>query len=334
MHSFPAKKRTWTHQRVAFTLIETLVVVAVIGLLVGLILPAVQAAREAARRAQCGANLRQIGIGMAHYYDIHQIFPPVYMTTYPPGNIITSLRVSIDYLSPHVFILPYLDQIPLYNSINMPLASNREALGSPYLENHTARNTRLSIYLCPSDGETRHLNSYRFNRGRFKSVPPGLPYDGPFSIGVLPSQANITDGLSQTAFVSERVGGSFVEDANDPRRDIKTVSTDQMISSDEQYISICLGDPHGHWTPIAGRFWFYTGFTSTNYNHNAPPNDPRPTCGFPPGGNDSGPGGLSPPRSFHPGTVNVLFGDAHVAAVTNSVSIPVWMAQGTYNKGD
>ena len=63
----------------ALTLVELLVVVSIIGVLVALLLPAVQQSRAAARRTSCQSNLRQLGLAIAQYTNVHQgKFPRTY----------------------------------------------------------------------------------------------------------------------------------------------------------------------------------------------------------------------------------------------------------------
>jgi prepilin-type processing-associated H-X9-DG protein/prepilin-type N-terminal cleavage/methylation domain-containing protein len=313
------------------TLIEMLVVVAVAGILAAILIPAVQGAREAARRTQCASNLKQLGIALNAYCDVHRMFPPSHMVTSNGARI----RGSVNAWSELAFLLPHLEQQSLFASVNFTLNAVDSA-DSPTFENRTVRNTQVACFLCPSDGEPNHLNSYRFNRGRWRVFGP--QFDGPFRLsldGYLPTPAAIADGLTRTAFVSERIGGSFGDAIGWPR-DNKGVSTfDQPDNSDPVFIPYCEAAPVLSWYTLSGRYWLYSGgFEQSHYNHEGSPNDPRPSCGsIAPATTDAG-YGLFPPRSSHPSLVNVLFGDGHVEPIGNSINHSVWTALGTSNAGD
>ena len=97
-----------------FTLIELLVVIAIIAILIALLLPAVQQAREAARRTQCKNNIKQWGLALHNYHDTHRVMPPALLNSgrynnasfHGPGVLNTT---------GWVFLLPFIDQSPMYN---------------------------------------------------------------------------------------------------------------------------------------------------------------------------------------------------------------------------
>lgn len=129
-------------RRKAFTLIELLVVIAIIAILIALLLPAVQQAREAARRAQCKNNLKQIGLALHNYHDLHKYFPPGFIGVDPATGWLDAEGVNgWGWAS---MILPQLDQSTLFDKINF-----KQPLVSPV--NSTVRKSRLPAFLCPSD---------------------------------------------------------------------------------------------------------------------------------------------------------------------------------------
>ena len=133
--------------RKGFTLIELLVVIAIIAVLIALLLPAVQQAREAARRTQCKNNLKQIGLAMANYEDVMKCFP-YGGTTYGP-----SARAPFGW---RVYLFPYIDQAPLYNSagvqtyMGVPQGASMVAQ-APGLHTSPVFQQVIPGYLCPSD---------------------------------------------------------------------------------------------------------------------------------------------------------------------------------------
>jgi len=65
------KRQIRAEIKYGFTLVELLVSIAIIAILIALLLPAVQAAREAARKTQCRNNMKQIGLALHNYHDVH-----------------------------------------------------------------------------------------------------------------------------------------------------------------------------------------------------------------------------------------------------------------------
>ncbi len=206
-------------RRRAFTLIELLVVIAIIAILVALLLPAVQQAREAARRTQCKNNLKQLGLALHNYHDTHGRFPPTQVMVYYRGPGFTNPEPrNHTWIS---MILPFLEQAPLYQSINFsaPMWNQTTQAFQTLANGQTIVSQKVSALMCPSDpafaGNTglshglAHTN-YAGNMGWDWHFRGAHWASGPFQNGSTGTTLDeIKDGTSNTVLLAEVSTSSF-----------------------------------------------------------------------------------------------------------------------------
>lgn len=126
--------------RGAFTLIELLVVIAIIAILVGLLVPAVQKVREAANRTTCVNNVKQIGLAILNFESSYKKLPSA-------GEGLDPAALGSKYYdkqSPFTTILPFIEQVNTYRSMDLNTPYNGTAT------NIAAAKTQIPTYLCPS----------------------------------------------------------------------------------------------------------------------------------------------------------------------------------------
>ncbi len=315
-------------RRRAFTLIELLVVIAIIAVLISLLLPAVQAAREAARRAQCVNNLKQIGLALHNFENSNNFFPPSAIKS--TGNQ-PSMNINVDSagnplpkgrdrvsMYMFAFLLPYMEQAPLYNAFNM-----KRDVRDPI--NSTVIASQINTLLCPSSpsGDKNHVYSttdswtkQTYTNVKFAvsdyAVNNGIE-DGLIAAGFVPSGdylsmlfnthstsvdfktriAEVTDGLSNTFMVSENAGRPTYYLANGRVAPVQNYS--EGIA--------------GGWADYA------TGYTTHGFtlDGSASPGPCHTSCN---NNNET--------YAFHVGGSNHVFGDGSVRFVKTTTSIRIF----------
>jgi prepilin-type N-terminal cleavage/methylation domain-containing protein/prepilin-type processing-associated H-X9-DG protein len=291
-------------RRGAFTLIELLVVIGIIAILIGILLPAVQKVREAAARAQCGNNLKQIGVALHAYHEINNKLPPS--------------RISDLHATWVVFILPFIEQEALYKAWNLD--------DSYYNQTNAARETQVPILYCPSrrsmdtDPRVSTSGDQDDDDGGLGPQTPGAMGDYGVSIGTDNCDGcDCPDSIAER-FAANEFNGAFVAEYTEgseyrPLPKISFKSIKDGLSS-----TILIGEKH---VPL-GQFGkgtldgsIYNGDYPLYFSRAAGPSYPMahsPTDVKSPDGTITYEGF----GSYHPGICQFLFGDGHVVPVANN----------------
>ncbi|WZO99359.1 DUF1559 domain-containing protein [Isosphaeraceae bacterium EP7] len=355
--------------RRGFTLIELLVVISIIAVLIALLLPAVQSARESARRMQCTNNLKQIGLAMHNYHSA--------IGSFPLGN---SLNVQGDTpgdlalwnsWSTQGMLLSYLEQTPLYNSINFNFGPYPTGPFSNL--NSTSSNTVLNTFLCPSDpnsgagkaGSGGNINNYAASFGATTTNGSGWEdsatprnhqtatgSSGMFTFSQAYGVQDCTDGTSNTlAFAEWLVGDGRQSAGSKYRGNMEMGDTSPgtgylnalgNLVQVQSNIATCRtkfqNEPNTADSTISdlkGWRWALGCYGFGSFNTVQIPNDTVGGCRTGSGPQAWADGGWAVgASSSHPGGINTLFADGSCKFVKSTINHATWMSIGTRSGGE
>ncbi len=343
-----------------FTLIELLVVIAIIAVLISLLLPAVQSAREAARRIQCTNNLKQLGIALHNYEGIYGGFPPGCITGLWPTD--PTVPAAFYRWGALAFLTPLLEQTNVFNALNFsfPLYLHTSTFPGTGIAppNTTVVGTMVGLFLCPSDrmqkitttdgfygaaGRDFAPSNYDFCAGDGANGGDITTPDGSFRVNIMTRVAEVTDGLSNTAFGSESLLGSGGADTIPNTPGLAPSAALLFLNAAWQGTAIatinltnCLAAKSLSTERMGS--WVDGTYTYGLYDHHYTPNSTSLDCitvlHDAQGNNLALSMGWKAARSWHPGGANVLFGDGSVHFMKNSIDSSTWAAVGTRAGGE
>ncbi len=309
-----------------FTLIEMLVSIGLVSVMVGFTLSAVLQSRSSGRKLVCLNNLNQIGVALNLFESSNQAYPGVFYGFASKFNNSPNYSRLVSF-SPASRLAAFLGEPSLSPSIQD--GSGVSTSDADWLSTQIPS---PGILRCPEDSNLIGMaTSYRFNRG----VLPLWPED-PRGVFIRADQgfrpADIRDGLSVTAFVSERL-----VTLAEPGRISPSTTVIQVAAQGNQMAEQCwdannrgVGRSTSLYPEGVGQSWLSGRWIHASYYHFLSPNSAWYDCA----GGGSSILSLISARSYHDGGVNVLYGDGSVRFRTSEVALPVWRAEGTRSSGD
>jgi prepilin-type processing-associated H-X9-DG protein len=339
---------------------DLLAVIMVAGIGLMLWLAAVQRAREANRRARCINNLKQIGVALQQYHATHGCYPLGVTASYNPMSqaVNTNARTAsapTDWSgwSAVAQMLPYLDQTPIYNSINFdfdPVVNGQQ----PF--NQTALEAKVNMFLCPADpyAGRRSLNSYYASVGT-NAQASAHNTTGVFGYQQLCRASDVTDGQANTVAFAEglsgngqaiRYRGNGVVNFGTSFPDADTATAERFPDQVVANLQACNGGLSGPRARVAsisgnrGQRWAWGCEAMSLFNTIVPPNSteyPFNQCRYSCPGcflEDADHSDIVNASSYHLGGANALFCDGNVRFIKGSMAMRTWWALGTRSSGD
>jgi hypothetical protein len=321
-----------------------LVVMTIIAILIGLLLPAIQAAREAGRRAQCSNNLRQLGVALHNYESARHLLPPsIVLRGTTAGGVVWNGGWSVP-----ARLLPYLEDNSLYANARFDI--NKE---DPI--NAAVISLNVPVLICPSEvnmaisthdyGQSGVI-SYGWCTGDWFvwggfAGPQNRNAFGPNRCLQLKS---ITDGLSKTLmaaevktyqpiYICDGVGLANINNSSS----IPPPTAAPAAVAPEYFNGSC------RFYALAHTEWSDGNTHASGFTTAWPPNNQ--ILGTPTRNQDMDLGGINEEdggpnfsgvtaRSYHPGGVNSLLGDASVHFIADTIDGNIWRSLGTVAGGE
>ena len=314
-----------------FTLVEVMVVVAVIALVLVVMLPAIQSAREDARLVECKGRLKQIRRGGAANYCLAPIscFPTRSSgAAFPTETRFTNVKHAWT-----EFLLPYLNETPLYQHFNfsesVDAGNNREVL----------EGVRLPAFACPSNPFTEtfkttanvYFRDWAVNHwGPGEGPMQGLAY--PLCAGsILPDSipTDCREGANSFCVSEPAANGGpstwwhphRVKSPGMYNRGVTSICLKDVLDGSSQ--TIAAGERNAEECNLGGVFsWnapvFFTGQKINSSTRTSNPMDYSRNCGS---------------SSHHEGGAHFLFVDGNVRFLNNQIDFRTYCYLGDKDDG-